>query len=206
MESKRTGITFSKFRTSDINNKKTIEGTFIVFNKLTNLYDDIWEEIAPEAIESSLNNVRALYNHNMDLILGTTANGTLRLSKTSSGLRGIIEINQDDPSAMGAYARIKRGDIKGCSFGFMPLEEEYRKEGDKNIFRVTKLELYEVSPCVFPAYPQTTIEARKADLKKQMIKQRSEEIKAMRQAKSIQERKKDLINKISQAKEKHSIK
>ncbi len=161
---KRIGYIKSELRAEQKDGKKIIRGEAIVFNQMTNLYGDIWEEIAPEAIADDLGNVRALYNHNMDLVLGTTDNGTLRLTKTDRALVPEIEINEDDPDALAAYARVQRGDVPGWSFGFMPKTEEHRHEDGRDIFRVTGLELYEVSPCVFPAYQQTSIEARKKDL------------------------------------------
>lgn len=198
MYQKRVGITKSQFRASEKDGKKFVEGMFVVFNKQTKLSDTVWEEIAPEAITESFEHVKALYNHNMDIVLGSVQNKTLSLEKTSTGLRGIIEINQADPDAVGAYARIKRGDIKGCSFGFMPVAEEYRSEGGRDIFRVTALELYEVSPCVFPAYPQTTIEARKKDLKEIQVRNRKEK---MQSKDGLRERKIALIKKINDIKQ-----
>lgn len=162
---KRIGYIKSDLRAEQTDGKKVIRGYAIVFNQMTQLYDDMWEEIAPEAISDSLGNIRALYNHNVDIVLGTTDNGTVRLTKDDYGLMPEIDINDNDPDAVGAYARVERGDIQGWSFGFIPIKEEYRAEGGKHIFRVTALELFEVSPCVFPAYPQTSIEARQKDLK-----------------------------------------
>lgn len=162
---KRFGFIKSELRAEQVDGKKVIRGYAIVFNQMTQLYGDMWEEIAPEAISDSLGNIRALYNHNMDIVLGTTDNGTVRLTKDDYGLMPEIDINENDPDAVAAYARVERGDIQGWSFGFIPIREEHRTEGDKNIFRVTALELFEVSPCVFPAYPQTSIEARQKDLK-----------------------------------------
>ena len=155
----------TEFRAEEQDDKKIIRGHFIVFNQMTNLYGDVWEEIAPEAI-TDLSNVRALYNHNMDIVLGTAENNTAVFRKIPTGIVGDIEINEEDPDAMGAYARVKRGDIKGSSFGFYPMKEEHRSEDGKEIFRVNEMELIEVSPCVFPAYPQTAINARKKDLEK----------------------------------------
>lgn len=161
---KRTGISNAEFRASEAEGKKYIEGYFVVFNQMTNLNGPIWEEIAPEAIADDPGDVRALFNHNMDLVLGTTGSNTLELKKDDSGLYGKIEVNTEDTDALNAYARVKRGDVKGCSFGFIPTSEEHRSEGDKEVFRVTGLQLFEVSPCVFPAYPQTSINARQEQL------------------------------------------
>ena len=66
---------------------------------------------------------------------------------------------------MNAYARIARGDITGCSFGFdiQEQETEYRDDGTVH-WTITKVKpLYEISPCTFPAYEDTSVSARRRD-------------------------------------------
>lgn len=140
-----------------------VEGYFAVFNENYNVWNGATESIAPGAFDSSVSgDVRALYNHNDDLILGRTSAGTLELKQDSRGLWGRIKMNRDDSDAMNAYARIQRGDITGCSFGFdiESEETEYRDDGSVH-WTITRVNpLYEVSPCVFPAYEQTNVSAR----------------------------------------------
>lgn len=140
-----------------------VEGYFAVFNENYNVWNGATESIAPGAFDGSVSgDVRALYNHNDDLILGRTSAGTLELKQDSRGLWGRIKMNRDDSDAMNAYARIQRGDITGCSFGFdiESEETEYRDDGSVH-WTITKVNpLYEVSPCVFPAYEQTNVSAR----------------------------------------------
>lgn len=67
---------------------------------------------------------------------------------------------------MNAYARIARGDITGCSFGFdiAAQETDYREDGTVH-WTITRVSpLYEISPCTFPAYQETVVSARKKDL------------------------------------------
>ena len=178
---KRMGFNKSKFRAEERDGKKYIEGEFIVFNKRTQLWGNVYEEIAPESI-GDLTDIRALYNHNQDIVLGTTGNKTVSFEKRETGLWGSIEVNEEDQDALNAHSRIKRGDVPGCSFGFIPTKEEHKTEGENEIFRVTEMQLFEVSPCVFPAYPQTSISARQKDF---------EEIKS----RELTVRKKKLIEK-----------
>ena len=51
--------------------------------------------------------------------------------------------------------------MRGCSFGFdiKGMEEWWDDDGTYRT-RLTDVELYEVSPCAFPAYTQTSITAR----------------------------------------------
>lgn len=143
-----------------------LEGYFAVFGKTYEICPGATETIAPGAFSEAIGgDVRALYNHNHDVVLGRTISKTLELSEDSTGLKGRIKINREDSEAMDAYARIKRGDITGCSFGF-DIEKQETKYGDDGsvAWTLTKINpLYEVSPCTFPAYEDTSIEARKKD-------------------------------------------
>lgn len=146
-----------------------LEGMFAVYGAVYNVYPGATESIARGAFADSIGgDVRALYNHNTDLVLGRTSAGTLELRDTEAGLWGRIKINQADADAMNAYARIQRGDITGCSFGFdIPADGEetvVRDDGTVH-WTITRVDpLYEVSPCVFPAYEATHISARGRDL------------------------------------------
>lgn len=76
-----------------------------------------------------------------------------------------MKINRDDSDAMNAYARIQRGDITGCSFGFdiAAQETDYRDDGTVH-WTITRVSpLYEISPCTFPAYADTSVTARRRD-------------------------------------------
>src|SRR5690606_21011655 len=124
------------------------------------------EEIAPTAFDGSLDrDVRALINHDSTLVLGRTKAGTLELRVDSHGLWGRVKINPKDTDAVNLYDRVKRGDVDQCSFGFNILDEvtEWRDDGTVK-WTITKAELWEVSVCTFPAYEQTSIQARMAEV------------------------------------------
>ena len=144
-----------------------IEGYFAVFNSVYELWPGATESIAPGAFEDSVSDdVRALYNHNTDIVLGRTSAGTMEIKQDSHGLWGRIRVNRNDSDAMNAYARIARGDITGCSFGFdiAAQETDYRDDGTVH-WTITKVApLYEISPCTFPAYQETVVSARKKEL------------------------------------------
>ena len=168
---------------SDDNDDLILEGYFAVYGDIYNVWEGATESIAPGAFSESISgDVRALYNHNDSLILGRTSAVTLELKDDSHGLYGRIKINRNDSDAMNAYERIKRGDVTGCSFGFNieSEETEYRDDGTVH-WTITKVNpLYEVSPCVFPAYGATTVSARGAELdemKKRKLELRKEEIR-----------------------------
>lgn len=148
---------------SDENDNPVIEGMFVVYDSPYQVYDGATESIARGALSGALDgDIRALYNHNSDLVLGRTGAGTLRLQDTDAGLWASITINKNDTEAMNAFERIKRGDITGASFGF-DIVHETTTIGDNGEVHWTIDEInpvYEISPCVFPAYQATHINAR----------------------------------------------
>lgn len=169
---KRTSVINAEFSTREEGSQKMIEGYFIVFNQETELFKGFYERVSPDAVKD-ISDVRALYNHNTDLILGSTQSGTLQLVKDEYGVKGTVIINENDSDAVNAYERIKRGDIKGCSFGFGIVNEQYTEREDGTTLATLKdINLFEVSPCVFPAYPQTAINARKKDLEQHHERER----------------------------------
>ena len=143
-----------------------IEGYFAVFGRETELWPGAYEEVAPGAFDNTLSNdIRALINHDTSLVLGRTKAGTLELKTDSRGLWGRIKINPNDTDAVNLYERVKRGDVDQCSFGFNIIEEETEWRDDGTVkWRLTKVDLNEVSICTFPAYEDTGVQARKAEV------------------------------------------
>lgn len=179
MNQQRQSFITTQFETreSKESGELTLSGYFIVFDSPTELWPGYLEQVSPRALTNvAERDVRALFNHDWSIVLGRTGNGTLTLAVDDRGLRGDISINRDDPQAMGAYARVKRGDVVGCSFGFNIRDSEYTELADGTTLEtLTDIELFEVSPCTLPAYPQTEIAARQQDWKQH--KQRALELK-----------------------------
>ena len=136
---------------------------FAVFNTPTELWPGCIEQIAPGAFSSSLSgDVRALIDHETRLVLGRTVAGTLTLREDSTGLYGEIKINEHDSDAMNLYARVQRGDVTQCSFGFDIIAEDYvaSPDGQTCTWTIRDTILYEVSIVTFPAYEATSAVAR----------------------------------------------
>ncbi len=150
-----------------------IEGYFAVFNSNYDLGYGMSESIASGAFDETISDdVRALINHDTTLVLGRTSAHTLELRQDEHGLWGHIDINPNDTDAMNLYARVQRGDVTQCSFGFDILDEETEFRGENEVhWTIKAVKLYEVSCCTFPAYQETSISARQADLEE--IKKRS---------------------------------
>lgn len=153
------------FKTRDDDGNPIIEGYFAVFNSNYELWEGAVETIAPTAFDNSLqNDVRALINHDTTLVIGRTTNKTLELKVDSRGLWGRIRINPKDVDAMNIHARVERGDVSQCSFGFFIRSEETEFFENGTIkWTLTDVDLFEVSCCTFPAYEETSISARKRD-------------------------------------------
>lgn len=147
------------------NGEPVIEGYFAVFNSDYFLWPGATERVTPGAFADELHaDVRALCDHDTRIVLGRTAAGTLTLTEDERGLYGVIKINTADGDAMNLYARVQRGDVSQCSFGFDILDEEYIINPDgSELWLIRKVKLYEVSVVTFPAYEETSVSARSAD-------------------------------------------
>ncbi|MBT2723055.1 HK97 family phage prohead protease [Bacillus sp. ISL-46] len=182
---KRTSFLESQFRAEEQEDKLFLEGYFIRYNEETELYAGVFEEVAPTAVLKSLekNDIRCLFNHDTGVVLGRAGNKTLELKSDEKGLYGKVEINRNDPEAMAIYARIQRGDINACSFGFYPVKEDYEIRNDGSTkFIIREADLFEVSAVTFPAYPQTEISARQNDIeaiKLEKLNTRKKKLKEM---------------------------
>lgn len=171
------------FQTRSDESGPVIAGYFAVFNNPTELWPGCIEQIAPGAFASSLGgDVRALIDHDTRLVIGRTVAGTLSLREDANGLYGEIKINEHDSDAMNLYARVQRGDVSQCSFGFDIVAEDYvvSPDGQTCTWTIRDTKLYEVSVVTFPAYEATSVEARDSDssasLRKNRLQRRKNEL------------------------------
>ncbi len=141
-------------------------GYAAVFNSLSQVIWDFREQIAPGAFAASLaeDDVRALWNHDSAYVLGRSKSGTLTLGEDEHGLW--VEITPpDSPLAQSFIESVKRGDVSQMSFGFSVIEDDWSiDDQNQQIRTLLKVKLYEVSPVTFPAYTETEIAARSAEL------------------------------------------
>ncbi|HEL1697507.1 TPA: HK97 family phage prohead protease [Streptococcus suis] len=162
--------------------EKVIEGYFAVYGSETELWPGAFEEIKIGAFDDTLDNdIRALINHNTELVLGRNKAGTLILKVDDKGLWARVVINEQDTDALNLYARVQRGDVDQCSFGFNIVEEsaEFREDGTVK-WTIEKIDLHEVSIVTFPAYEATGVQARKRDfedLQERTLEVRKQQLK-----------------------------
>ena len=145
--------------------KKLIRGHAAVFNVETDLG---WfrERIAPGAFRESIetDDVRALFNHDSNFVLGRNKAGTLVMREDERGL--YVEIDPPDTqAARDLVTSIERGDISQMSFGFQTIKDSWETEENaaKDLRTLEKVKLWDVSPVTFPAYQETDVAVRSHD-------------------------------------------
>jgi uncharacterized protein len=103
--------------------------------------------------------VRALINHNPDLVLGRSTAGTLRLKEDSIGLR--MEIDPPDTQAAhDVMTSISRGDVTHGSFRFRVRDDNWKTEDGGTVRELQDVDLADVSVVTFPAYEDTVTSVR----------------------------------------------
>lgn len=166
-----TGLTLR----ADENGKKRIRGHAAVFDSPSNSplwWGDIYEVIGRTAFNKTLQeakDIKALFNHDTALVLGSTKAGTLELKTDDTGLYfEIIPAENLRSYENDLMISIERGDISGCSFGFFPVKwhEEYREKEEIEVLVIDELRLFEVSVVAFPAYGETDVDFRGAQAEK----------------------------------------
>lgn len=145
-----------------------LTGTPIVFGQKTDL--GFWDEIIDRnALDNTdLKDVRFLVNHNTDMIplarsRNNNANSTMQMSVTEEGMNIRVDLDTENNSDSKAlYSAVKRGDLSGMSFMFSVDKDKWDDvESDhptRTILSIGKV--LEVSAVTFPAYAQTSIQAR----------------------------------------------
>ena len=157
-----------EIRAEESDSGAVITGRPIVYNSRTDLgwFDEIIERGALD--NADLTDVRFLVNHDVSKIplarsRRNTPNSTMQLSVDADGMA--IRVNLDienNAEAKSLYSAVQRGDISGMSFMFGIDEERWSEiESDHPTRHIEKIStVVEVSAVTFPAYKDTTIDAR----------------------------------------------
>ena len=114
------------------------------------------ERVVKGAFEETIQNddIRALFNHDPNYVLGRNKAGTLTLEEDEKGLKVRI-IPPNTTWAKDLLVSIKRGDITQMSFGFTVILDRWSFEDNIDVRELLKVKLFDVSPVTFPAYAQT---------------------------------------------------
>lgn len=143
-----------------------LEGVPIVFDtptKINDVFGSYTEVIKRGALDNAdLSDIRLLYNHDMNRVpLGRTPK-TMRFALEPAGLKMTADL-PDTEEGKSVHTAVKRGDLTGMSFAFKVPPGGDTFDPKTNTRTITKIEkVYEFSITPFPAYPQTSLEARTA--------------------------------------------
>ena len=163
----RRAFPFQEIRVTVEDGKATLRGHAAVFNSLSLDLGGFRETIMPGAFRSALLrcDYRSMFNHNPDKILGRKSAGTLRATEDGKGVPYEVDL-PDTSYARDLQVSMGRGDVKECSFGFSVREggdcwlRDASGEWTRSIQPDGIDELYDLSPVVFPAYPDTACAMR----------------------------------------------
>jgi HK97 family phage prohead protease len=157
-------------RATEKENKRFLEGYAAVFNQRSENLGCFYEYVRPNAFNKTLQeaDIRALFNHNADKILGRNKAGTLKMGTDSRGLEYKVELPNTSVGS-DVWESVKRGDITQNSFGFRTIKDNWFTEDmrldDENLIKINcrellEVQLFDISPVTYPAYPQTSVSAR----------------------------------------------
>ena len=166
-QEKRTFTGTVNYREDGEGMPKEIGGIAAVINSVTDL--GYFEEvIMAGAFDNALNkdyDIRCLFNHEAELILGRTKANTCKVFVNGDGnLEYTWVPDYENPTHMSVVRSIMRGDITQSSFAFTIKEQtwsESTKYGTMGKRTIKVIEdLYDVSPVTYPAYEETEADAR----------------------------------------------
>lgn len=146
-------------------NATTLSGYAAVFDTPATIggLQPFVEVIDRGAFDTALgDDVRVLFNHDPNLLIGRTKSGTASISVDQHGLRYDVT-PPDTQVGRDVMALVGRGDVDGSSFGFRVLEDRWTEgqtADDLPVRHIQRVALYDVSPVTSPAYIETSVEAR----------------------------------------------
>ena len=141
-----------------------LEGMPIVYDQPTTINDPAGkyiEIIRSGALDGAdLTDARLLYNHDLNKVPLARTPKTMQFLKDPAGLKMIATL-PDTTEAKSVHTAVMRGDLSGMSFAFkVPIDGD-SYDAATNTRTINKIEkVYEISVVPFPAYPQTSVEAR----------------------------------------------
>jgi uncharacterized protein len=179
---------FNITRQSETADEMIIDGYFALFENETELFPGSYEIITKGAFDKTLSNdIRALWNHNTQYVLGRNKNGTMDLKTDDKGLFATIRL-PNTQYARDLYSLLSDGYIDQASFGFNIVNEDLEELASGGYrWRINEIDLHEISVVTFPAYENTTVSARSAQIeeiynrkieeKRKILKDRLERLK-----------------------------
>ena len=134
------------------------------------------ERIRRGAFKATLeagDDIRGLFNHDANEVLGRRSSGTLRVKSSREGLAYEID-PPDTQTGRDVAALVKRGDVSGSSFSFFVTEDDYKVENGREVREIRGAKVLDVGPVTFPAYEATSVQARSADPAREHVRRQQE--------------------------------
>jgi len=156
---------FSELRADGNDDRRTLRGHAAVFDTMSQPIMGMFREvILPGAFDEVLqDDVRALFNHDPNIVLGRTKSGTLKIGIDERGLTYEVDL-PNTQQARDLWESIKRGDISQSSFAFSVEKDEWRSQNGEEIREIHKVKkLMDVSPVAYPAYTEADVSTRSMD-------------------------------------------
>lgn len=143
--------------------KRTIGGYAAKFDRRSQNLGGFVERIDQRAFNKSHGDgwpdVLARYNHEDNLLLGTTGARTLQLGLDEIGLTYTVDL----PASRGdVHELVQRGDVRQSSFAFIPFEDDWTTDADTGypLRTLASVRLIDVAPVNTPAYLDTSVGVR----------------------------------------------
>lgn len=135
------------------------------------------ETIMPGAFDEVLgDDVRCLFNHDPNMVLARSSNGTLTIGVDAIGLF-YSYTTPNRQLAKDVQDMILTGDVSQSSFAFRVKEASWeyaQAPGEIDKRKIIKIEkMYDVAPVTYPAYQDTTVAKRSADAMRPTPEERS---------------------------------
>ena len=167
--------------------KPTVVGYGAVFNSESNDLGGFREYIAPGAFDGRLeDDVRFLINHDANLVLARTTNGTLRLSVDEKGLRYEADM-PNTSTARDLMELLKNGTINQSSFAFTVEEDSWEVKDGMNIRTIDKVsQLYDVSSVTYPAYNEASSSVALRSMKEWQEKEEAKKLEESLEAEKLE--------------------
>ena len=156
-------LPLNELRVSEQGNE-IIEGHAAVFNSWSEMLGGLFpfkEIVRKDAFKETIQNddIRALFNHDPNYVLGRNKSNTLYLEEDEVGLR--VKITPPNTTyAKDLVESIKRGDVSQMSIGFIVLDDSWGTVDGVDTREIKKVKLFDVSPVTFPAYQETDVGIR----------------------------------------------
>ena len=172
----------------------TMHGTAAVFDSLSENLGGFREIIKPGAFtDTDMSDVRGLFNHDSNIVLGRTVSDTLAVRQNDSGLVYDVDLPGTQLVRDMVIEPIKRGDVSQSSFGFIVGRgnDQWDEDDDGRIIRTIHRvnRVFDVSPVTFAAYSDTKVAVRMLKQRNDALAEESERVaEEIRQRNSTLER------------------